>query len=44
MEVKDKIFSLHQNFHDHKDSKGIGLYLVTTTLRVAADRSAWKVK
>lgn len=26
--VKDKIFGLHQRFHDHADSKGIGLYLV----------------
>jgi len=26
--VKDKIFGLHQKFHNHKDSKGIGLYLV----------------
>lgn len=26
--VKDKIFSLHQKFHNHVDSKGIGLYLV----------------
>ena len=26
--VKDKIFGLHQKFHDHGDSKGIGLYLV----------------
>ncbi|MEQ6119596.1 PAS domain-containing sensor histidine kinase [Reichenbachiella sp. MALMAid0571] len=26
--VKGKIFGLHQKFHDHKDSKGIGLYLV----------------
>ena len=26
--VKDKIFGLHQQFHNHKDSKGIGLYLV----------------
>lgn len=26
--VKDRIFGLHQKFHDHKDSKGIGLYLV----------------
>ena len=26
--VKDKIFGLHQMFHNHKDSKGIGLYLV----------------
>lgn len=27
-EVKDKIFGLHQKFHNHSDSKGIGLYLV----------------
>ena len=27
-EVKDKIFGLHQKFHNHIDSKGIGLYLV----------------
>ncbi|HZL09694.1 MAG TPA: PAS domain-containing sensor histidine kinase [Prolixibacteraceae bacterium] len=26
--VKDKIFGLHQKFHNFKDSKGIGLYLV----------------
>lgn len=26
--VKDKIFGKHQRFHDHADSKGIGLYLV----------------
>ncbi len=26
--VKDKIFGLHQNFHNHTDSKGVGLYLV----------------
>ncbi len=26
--VKDKIFGLNQKFHDHSDSKGIGLYLV----------------
>ncbi|WP_026899246.1 PAS domain-containing sensor histidine kinase [Daejeonella oryzae] len=26
--VKDKIFGLRQKFHDHLDSKGIGLYLV----------------
>lgn len=26
--VKDKIFGLHQKFHEHADSKGIGLYLV----------------
>lgn len=26
--IKDKIFGLHQKFHNHIDSKGIGLYLV----------------
>lgn len=26
--VKDKIFGINQKFHQHKDSKGIGLYLV----------------
>lgn len=26
--VKDKIFGLNQKFHNHRDSKGIGLYLV----------------
>jgi len=26
--VKDKIFGLHQKFHNHIDSKGIGLYIV----------------
>ena len=26
--VKDKVFGLHQKFHEHTDSKGIGLYLV----------------
>jgi PAS domain S-box-containing protein len=26
--VKDEIFGLHQRFHHHPDSKGIGLYLV----------------
>lgn len=26
--VKDRVFGLHQKFHDHQDSKGIGLYLV----------------
>lgn len=27
-QVKDKLFGLHQKFHHHADSKGIGLYLV----------------
>lgn len=26
--TKDKIFKLHQTFHDRQDSKGVGLYLV----------------
>jgi signal transduction histidine kinase len=26
--VKDRIFGINQKFHDHADSKGIGLYLV----------------
>ncbi|WP_449436551.1 ATP-binding protein [Pedobacter steynii] len=26
--VKHKIFGLHQTFHNHTESKGIGLYLV----------------
>ena len=26
--VKDKIFGLHQKFHNHVDSNGIGLYLI----------------
>ncbi|MBK6264147.1 PAS domain S-box protein [Marivirga sp. S37H4] len=30
--VKDRIFGLHQTFHDHTNSKGIGLYLVHTHL------------
>lgn len=26
--VKDRVFGLHQKFHHHHDSKGVGLYLV----------------
>jgi PAS domain S-box-containing protein len=26
--VKDRVFGLHQRFHHHPDSKGIGLYLI----------------
>ena len=26
--VKGKVFGLHQKFHNHTDSKGIGLYLI----------------
>lgn len=27
-EVKERLFGFHQTFHDHPDSKGVGLYLV----------------
>lgn len=27
-QVKGRVFGLHQKFHHHKDSKGIGLYLI----------------
>ncbi len=30
--VKDKIFGLYQKFHNHEDSKGIGLYLVQSQI------------
>lgn len=30
--VKDKIFGLYQKFHNHADSKGIGLYLVKSQI------------
>ena len=31
--VQDKIFGLKQSFHDHGDSKGIGLYLVNNYMK-----------
>ncbi len=31
---KDKIFGLYQRFHDHADSKGLGLYMVNSQIRV----------
>lgn len=31
---KDKIFGLYQRFHDHADSKGLGLYIVNSQIRV----------
>jgi PAS domain S-box-containing protein len=31
---KDKIFGLYQRFHDHADSKGLGLYMVNSQVRV----------
>lgn len=30
--VRDRIFGLHQRFHNHPDSKGIGLYLIHAQL------------
>ena len=31
---KDKIFGLYQRFHDHADSKGLGLYMVNSQITV----------
>ena len=31
---KHKIFGLYQRFHDHADSKGLGLYIVNSQIRV----------
>jgi signal transduction histidine kinase len=31
--VKDKIFGLHETFHENIDGKGVGLYLVQTHVR-----------
>lgn len=31
--VEGKIFGLHQSFHEHRDSKGIGLYLVNNYMK-----------
>jgi light-regulated signal transduction histidine kinase (bacteriophytochrome) len=30
--VGDKVFGLHQHFHKHPDSRGLGLYLIKTQL------------
>jgi signal transduction histidine kinase len=30
---KDRIFGLYQRFHDHADSKGLGLYIVNSQIR-----------
>jgi PAS domain S-box-containing protein len=30
----DRIFGLYQRFHDHADSKGLGLYIVNSQIRV----------
>lgn len=31
---KDRIFGLYQRFHEHADSKGLGLYIVNSQIRV----------
>ncbi len=31
---KNKIFGLYQRFHDHADSKGLGLYMVNSQIKV----------
>lgn len=31
---KDRIFGLYQRFHNHADSKGLGLYMVNSQIRV----------
>ena len=31
---KDRVFGLYQRFHDHADSKGLGLYIVNSQIRV----------
>ena len=33
---KDKIFGLYQRFHNHPDSKGLGLYLVKSQVEAMA--------
>jgi PAS domain S-box-containing protein len=42
--VKDKIFGLHQKFHNHIDSKGIGLYLVYNHITSLGGRIAVESK
>jgi len=42
--VKDKIFGLHQKFHNHVDSKGIGLYLVYNHITSLGGRIAVESK
>ncbi len=38
--IKDKIFGFRQKFHDHSDSKGIGLYLVNNHLAALGGKIA----
>jgi signal transduction histidine kinase len=42
--VKDRIFGLNQKFHDHADSKGIGLYLVHNHITSLGGRIAVESK
>lgn len=30
--VKERIFGMHQRFHKHPESKGLGLYLIKSQL------------
>lgn len=40
--VKDRIFGLYQRFHNHKDSKGIGLYLVKSQVEALGGKISVK--
>jgi len=42
--VKDKIFGLHEKFHNHSDSRGIGLYLVYNYITNAGGQIAVESK
>lgn len=42
--VGDKIFDLHQTFHTHTDSKGVGLYLVKKHITSAGGKIGVKSK
>jgi len=42
--VKDKLFGFHQKFHDHADSKGLGLYLVHSHITSLGGRISIKSK
>jgi signal transduction histidine kinase len=32
--LENKLFGLHQRFHQHKEGRGLGLYLIKTQLRM----------
>ena len=36
----DKLFGLHKTFHEHKDARGVGLFLVKTQIE-ALGGSIW---